>query len=52
MLAEIWYLCDSLGFWAKNAEKYLADERVKHPFAAADGQEGQGPLPARTGWSA
>src|SRR3954469_15348445 len=29
MLAEVWYLCDSLGFWAKNAEKYLADERVK-----------------------
>jgi acyl-CoA reductase-like NAD-dependent aldehyde dehydrogenase len=28
MLAEIWYLCDALGFWAKNAEKYLADERV------------------------
>jgi acyl-CoA reductase-like NAD-dependent aldehyde dehydrogenase len=29
MLAEIWYLCDALGFWAKNAEKYLADERVR-----------------------
>jgi acyl-CoA reductase-like NAD-dependent aldehyde dehydrogenase len=29
MLAEVWYLCDSLGFWAKNAEKYLADEGIK-----------------------
>jgi acyl-CoA reductase-like NAD-dependent aldehyde dehydrogenase len=29
MLTEIFYLCDSLGFWAKSAPKYLADERVK-----------------------
>jgi acyl-CoA reductase-like NAD-dependent aldehyde dehydrogenase len=29
MLTEIFYLCDSLGFWAKNAPKYLGDERVK-----------------------
>jgi acyl-CoA reductase-like NAD-dependent aldehyde dehydrogenase len=29
MLAELWYVCDSLGFWAKNASKYLADERVR-----------------------
>jgi acyl-CoA reductase-like NAD-dependent aldehyde dehydrogenase len=29
MLAELWYVCDSLGFWARNAEKYLADERVR-----------------------
>jgi acyl-CoA reductase-like NAD-dependent aldehyde dehydrogenase len=29
MLAELWYVCDSLGFWAKNARKYLAEERVR-----------------------
>src|SRR5919204_3450062 len=29
MLTEIFYLCDSLGFWAKNGPKYLADERVR-----------------------
>jgi acyl-CoA reductase-like NAD-dependent aldehyde dehydrogenase len=29
MLAELFYVCDSLGFWAKRAEKYLADERVR-----------------------
>jgi acyl-CoA reductase-like NAD-dependent aldehyde dehydrogenase len=29
LLAELWYVCDSLGFWAKNAAKYLADERVR-----------------------
>jgi acyl-CoA reductase-like NAD-dependent aldehyde dehydrogenase len=29
MLTEIFYLCDSLGFWAKQGPKYLADERVK-----------------------
>lgn len=29
LLAELWYVCDSLGFWAKNASKYLADERVR-----------------------
>src|SRR4051794_34769458 len=29
MLTEIFYLCDSLGFWAKQGPKYLADERVR-----------------------
>jgi acyl-CoA reductase-like NAD-dependent aldehyde dehydrogenase len=29
MLTEIFYLCDSLGFWAKTGPKYLADERVR-----------------------
>ena len=29
LLAEMFYVCDALGFWAKNARKYLADEKVK-----------------------
>src|SRR4029079_1721919 len=29
LLAELFYVCDALGFWAKNAPKYLADERIK-----------------------
>jgi|RhiMetdeSRZDD1v2_1073273.scaffolds.fasta_scaffold31075_6 acyl-CoA reductase-like NAD-dependent aldehyde dehydrogenase len=29
MLADLWYVCDALGFWGKSAKKYLADERVK-----------------------
>ena len=29
LLAELFYMADSLGFWAKRAEKYLADERVR-----------------------
>jgi acyl-CoA reductase-like NAD-dependent aldehyde dehydrogenase len=29
LLAEMFYTCDALGFWAKNARKYLADERVR-----------------------
>ncbi len=34
LLAELFYVADSIGFWAKKAEKYLADETVrKHsPF--------------------
>jgi acyl-CoA reductase-like NAD-dependent aldehyde dehydrogenase len=28
-LAEVGYAASAFGFWAKNAEKYLADERVK-----------------------
>ena len=28
-LAEVFFCADSLGFWAKRAEKYLADERVR-----------------------
>ncbi len=29
LLAELFYMADSLGFWAKRAEKYLADEKVR-----------------------
>jgi acyl-CoA reductase-like NAD-dependent aldehyde dehydrogenase len=29
LLAEMFYVCDALGFWAKHAPKYLADEKVK-----------------------
>ncbi len=29
MLGDLWYVCDSLGFWGKTAHKYLADERVR-----------------------
>ena len=29
LLAELFYVCDALGFWAKRARKYLADERIK-----------------------
>jgi acyl-CoA reductase-like NAD-dependent aldehyde dehydrogenase len=29
LLTEIMYVCDALGFWAKRAPKYLADERVR-----------------------
>jgi acyl-CoA reductase-like NAD-dependent aldehyde dehydrogenase len=28
-LAELMFVADSLGFWAKNAPKYLADEKVR-----------------------
>jgi len=29
MLAEVFFIADSFGFWAKAARKYLADERVR-----------------------
>jgi acyl-CoA reductase-like NAD-dependent aldehyde dehydrogenase len=29
LLAELFYVCDALGFWAKKAPDYLADERIK-----------------------
>jgi acyl-CoA reductase-like NAD-dependent aldehyde dehydrogenase len=29
LLAELYYVCDSLGFWAKRAEQYLAQERIR-----------------------
>jgi acyl-CoA reductase-like NAD-dependent aldehyde dehydrogenase len=29
MLTELLYVCESLGFWAKQGPKYLADERVR-----------------------
>ncbi|OHU75917.1 aldehyde dehydrogenase family protein, partial [Mycobacteroides chelonae] len=34
LLAELFYIADSMGFWAKNAAKYLADEtpRSHSPF--------------------
>ena len=37
LLAEVFFCADSLGFWAKAAEKYLADEKVKThtPLAAS-----------------
>jgi acyl-CoA reductase-like NAD-dependent aldehyde dehydrogenase len=33
LMAEIFFIADSLGFWAKRAERYLADQRVRsHSF--------------------
>jgi acyl-CoA reductase-like NAD-dependent aldehyde dehydrogenase len=29
VLAEMFYFCDALGFWAQNARKYLADEKIR-----------------------
>ena len=29
LMAEIFFIADSLGFWAKRAPKFLADERVR-----------------------
>ena len=29
LLGELWYTCDALGFWARTADKYLADERIR-----------------------
>jgi acyl-CoA reductase-like NAD-dependent aldehyde dehydrogenase len=29
LLADVWYICDALGFWGKKAKSYLADERVR-----------------------
>ena len=29
MLADLWYACDSLGFWGRKAAKFLADDRIK-----------------------
>jgi acyl-CoA reductase-like NAD-dependent aldehyde dehydrogenase len=29
MLAEVFFIADSFGFWAKSAKKYLADEKVR-----------------------
>ena len=45
-LAEISYGADAFGFWAKNAEKYLADERVKLRRGAGQGQEADAALQA------
>jgi acyl-CoA reductase-like NAD-dependent aldehyde dehydrogenase len=29
LLAELFYMADAMGFWAKNAERYLADEKIR-----------------------
>jgi acyl-CoA reductase-like NAD-dependent aldehyde dehydrogenase len=29
LLGELWYVCDALGFWAKKAQGYLADEKIR-----------------------
>jgi acyl-CoA reductase-like NAD-dependent aldehyde dehydrogenase len=29
LLAELFYVCDAMGFWARNAPKYLGDERIR-----------------------
>jgi acyl-CoA reductase-like NAD-dependent aldehyde dehydrogenase len=29
ILTEVFYVCDSLGFWSKKGPKYLADERIR-----------------------
>jgi acyl-CoA reductase-like NAD-dependent aldehyde dehydrogenase len=29
LLADVFYVCDALGFWGRKANRYLADERVK-----------------------
>lgn len=36
LLSELFYVADSIGFWAKRAEKYLADQTVRthSPFLA------------------
>ena len=45
-LAEISYGAAAFGFWAKNAEKYLADEKVKSASLVRQGQEADLALPA------
>ena len=34
-LVEVTYACEALGFWAKKAEKYLKDKRMRPQDAAA-----------------
>ncbi len=29
LLTDVWYSGDAIGFWAKNAQKYLADEKIR-----------------------
>jgi acyl-CoA reductase-like NAD-dependent aldehyde dehydrogenase len=38
-LAEIFYGANAFGFWAKNAEEYLADERVKSSSVLVKGKK-------------
>ena len=38
-LAEVMYGANAFGFWAKNAEKYLADEKVKSASVLAKGKK-------------
>ena len=45
-LAEFSYGASALGFWAKNAEKYLGDEKVKSAQPLRQGQEADLALPA------
>ena len=51
-LAEVSYGAAALGFWAKNAEKYLGDEKVKLGQPLRQGQEADLALPAARRWSA
>ena len=51
-LTEIFFVCDSLGFWAKNAPKYLADEKVRTHSPLAARQEDVSCATGRTAWSA
>ena len=37
LVAEIGYAEAAFGFWAKNAEKYLAEERVGRPRRSSRG---------------
>ena len=52
LLAELFYVCDALGFWAKNAPQVPGRRADQDPLAAAARQEGVRALPARTAWSA
>ena len=51
-LAEISYVANSFGFWAKHAPEFLADEKIKssNPFVA--GRKLDPALPPRSAWSA
>ena len=51
-LAEVAYAAGAFGFWAKNAEKYLADEKVRIQLAVRAGQQAGRALRARAAWSA
>ena len=46
-LAEVGYAAPAFGFWAKNAEKYLADEKIRSALAVPAGPQGRGALPPR-----
>ena len=44
-LAEVGYAAAAFGFWAKNAAKYLADERIRSSSPFLMGTQARGPLP-------